>query len=209
MPTAKALGIKPSKSKFMDLSSMSLEELDELYAGTDTDSPQRIQVANEIDKRVVTREKKKKKSKGNLSKAEAEDILGLRGETLEKGKEMPVGTISNGRKKMPDGSWRPVAEGGRSESSDKSKKFKRIIAAAQERYSWMSKLKVGDTVYLESAKEAGKIIETHGSHYTVKLPRRENAVKIADTALKPSADAISTKELQRASISAQKYLDKK
>lgn len=30
---------------------------------------------------------------------------------LKKAKEMPVGTISNGRKKMPDGSWVPVSEG--------------------------------------------------------------------------------------------------
>jgi len=32
------------------------------------------------------------------------------GDNLVKGKEMPVGTVSNGRKKMPNGSWVPVSE---------------------------------------------------------------------------------------------------
>jgi len=85
MPTAKALGIKPTKSKLMDLGSLSLEELDELYAGTDSDSPQRIQVANEIDKRVVQSMKGRKKG-GSLSKAEASNILGLEGKAVKENK---------------------------------------------------------------------------------------------------------------------------
>ncbi len=40
---------------------------------------------------------------------------------LEKGKEMPIGTISHGRKKMPDGSWQPVSEGKSGGSSESVK----------------------------------------------------------------------------------------
>ena len=63
MPTAKQLGISKKKSRPMDLTKVSLEDLDALYIGSADDSPQRIQIANEIDRRVIKANKGKKKKK--------------------------------------------------------------------------------------------------------------------------------------------------
>ncbi len=81
MPTAKELGIKvKTRKEPLDLTGASMEELDVLWMGSDTNSPPRIQIANEIDRRVIKELKGKKKKKGKLSKSELFDIL-------EKGKE--------------------------------------------------------------------------------------------------------------------------
>lgn len=111
MPTAKQLGLSKKKTRPMDLSQVSMEDLDALYIGAADDSPQRIQIANEIDKRVLKANKGKKKKK--LSKSEAMETLTESREDLEKGKKVPVGTVSNGRKKVAEGKWVTVREGGR------------------------------------------------------------------------------------------------
>lgn len=149
MPTAKELNIKKRKPTLnpLDLGDLTMEELDIMYLATDTDSPQRAQIANEIDKRVIQEYRKsgKGKKKKTMEKAEAYDVLGIQNPDLEKGKKMPVGTVSNGRKKVAEGKWVDVKKEGTKGSSSKDDKKKDKIRDEKD-----------DTGHSGASKEAMK-----------------------------------------------------
>jgi len=203
MPTAKALGIKPKNSYPLDLSTMTMEELDIMYIGSDTDSPQRIQIANEIDKRVIKEEKGKKKvvSKSEDDEFEEMDDIAKAHETLGLGefeKGQAVGTINaHGKQKQGDGTWKYVGKGGSKESSSlKDRQSKQASNRAQEPIGKRSEEKhvgkgpVGQKAVLKDIKDTkGAIARHHKSigqyrdsaqgaeHFSKEIKEHEDKIK--------------------------------
>lgn len=80
---------------------------------------------------------------------------------LEKGKKVPVGTVSNGMKKHGEGDWRKVTEGGKKETGSKS-----TVSTGIKKWQDAG---VGDSARVKSANKMGTIIKTYGRKFQVKF----------------------------------------